>query len=228
MKEVKAYAYLRVSGKEQIFGNGFDRQLKTIEQFCNISQYKVEKIYREQVSGTEDEKNRPEMSMMIADIMSNGCSTIIVEDLSRLAREYRVQENIILYLVSRKISLVAANTGENVTEAIASDPMRKALVQVQGVFGELDKSLLVMRLRRAREKMRKEKGRCEGAKPYGTMKGEAEVARRIKLLRRRPKKGGMTRRTYQSIADQLNAEGIKPRRGEKWTASLVHNVCKSK
>jgi site-specific DNA recombinase len=227
MKKVEAYAYLRVSGKEQIFGNGFDRQLKTIEQFCNVSQYKISKIYEEQVSGTEDEKNRPEMSLMIADITSNGCNTIIVEDLSRLAREYRVQENIILYLAARKINLVAANTGENVTEAIASDPMRKALVQVQGVFGELDKSLLVMRLRRAREKVRHEQGRCEGAKPYGTLAGEAQIVRRIKLLRRRPKKGGVNRRTYQSIAEQLNREGARPRRGEKWTASLVYNVCKT-
>jgi site-specific DNA recombinase len=158
--------------------------------------------------------------------MSNGCKTIIVEDLSRLAREYRVQENIILYLVGRNIDLVAANTGENVTEAVASDPMRRALVQVQGVFGELDKSLLVMRLQRAREKVRRENGRCEGAKPYGMLAGEAEIVTRIKLLRRRPKKGGMTRRTYQSIAEKLNKEGKKPRRGERWTSSLVYNVCK--
>ncbi|MFH1409410.1 MAG: hypothetical protein ABIH34_05860 [Nanoarchaeota archaeon] len=83
-----------------------------------------------------------------------------------------------------------------------------------------------MRLRRAREKVRREKGRCEGVKPYGTLAGEAEVGRRIRLLRRRPKKGGMNRRTYQSIAEQLNREGVKPRRGERWTASLVYNVCK--
>ncbi len=33
----------------------------------------------------------PEMGKMIADILTNGFSTIIVEDLSRLAREYRIE-----------------------------------------------------------------------------------------------------------------------------------------
>jgi len=143
-----------------------------------------------------------------------------------LAREYRVQENIIIYLASKKIDLISANTGENITEAIASDPMRKALVQVQGIFSELDKSMHVTKLRKAREKIRQEEGRCEGAKPYGSMEGETEILKYIKRLRRKPKNSCRKRRTYQSIADHLNSKGLKPRRGEAWTSSLVYNVLK--
>jgi len=227
MKKNKAYAYLRVSGKGQIAGNGFDRQLKEIKRYCKGSGYKLVKVYKEQISGTISEKKRPEMAMMVAEILSDGCNTIIVEDLTRLAREYRVQENILIYLASKKINLISANTGENITEAIASDPMRKALVQVQGIFGELDKSMLVKKLRKAREKIRQEEGKCEGAKPYGSLKGEAEILKYIKRLRRKPRNSCRKRTTYQSIADKLNIKGIKPRRGEKWTASLVYNVVKS-
>jgi len=223
---MKIYAYLRVSGKGQIAGNGFDRQLKEIKRYCNGSGYKLVKVYKEQISGTICEKRRPEMALMVADILSDDCKTIIVEDLTRLAREYRVQENILIYLASKKINLISANTGESITEAIASDPMRKALVQVQGIFGELDKSMLVKKLRKAREKIRKEEGRCEGAKPYGSLEGEAEILKYIKRLRRKPKNSCRKRITYQSIADQLNSKGIKPRRGEKWTASLIYNVLK--
>ena len=116
---------------------------------------------------------------------------------------------------------------ENITEAIASDPMRKALVQVQGIFGELDKSMLVKKLRKAREKIRQEKGRCEGVRPYGHLEGEAEILKHIKRLRRKPKNSCRKRRTYQSIADHLNNKRIKPRRGEEWTSSLVYNVLKA-
>ena len=226
MKKLNAYAYLRVSGKGQISGNGFHRQLKEIKRYCENSNFKIVKVYKEQISGTKSEKKRPEMTLMIADILSDGCNTIIVEDLTRLAREYRVQENILIYLASKKINLISANTGENIIEAIASDPMRKALVQVQGIFGELDKSMLVKKLRNAREKIRQEEGRCEGAKPYGYLEGEAKVLRHIRLLRRKPKNSCRKPSTYQSIADHLNNKGIKPRRGEKWTSSLVYNVLK--
>jgi len=56
MKEKVAYAYLRVSEKGQIHGSGYDRQLKSIRHFCQNSNYKIVKIFREQVSGTIDPK----------------------------------------------------------------------------------------------------------------------------------------------------------------------------
>ena len=47
------------------------------------------------------------------------------------------------------IDLYSANTGENVTQAIKDDPVKKAMVQMQGVFAELEKSRLVKKLRKA-------------------------------------------------------------------------------
>jgi len=161
--------------------------------------FKIINVYKEQVSGTIDEENWPQMGTMIADILSNGCKTITVEDLTRLAREYRVQENILVYLASKNNNLIAANTGENITKAIESDTIKKALVQIQRIFGELDKSLLVRKLRNARGKIRHENGRCQGPKPFGTLEGESEVLKIIRRLRRNPRNGGRTRLTYQSI-----------------------------
>ncbi len=40
------------------------------------------------------------------------------------------------------------------------------MVQIQGVFAELDKSLLVRKLCKAREQKRVESGKCEGRKGY--------------------------------------------------------------
>jgi hypothetical protein len=49
-----------------------------------------------------------------------------VERLDRLAREYVVQEQLLIYLASKGIVLLNASSGENITEAINSDPMKKA------------------------------------------------------------------------------------------------------
>ena len=225
---VKAYCYLRVSGQNQIDGHGLDRQLDAVEKYAETNGYEILKVYREEgISGTMDEEHRPAFKEMISEILRNGVNIIIIESLDRLAREYRIQEQLLIYLVSKGIDLISANTGENVTQAIQDDPMKKAMVQIQGIFSELDKSLLVRKLRKAREKVRDEKGKCEGRKRYGEDSAhEQEVVRRIKLMRRK-RKGGLKGMTLQAIADKLNEEGIRTKTGKKWQRVQVMNVSKS-
>jgi site-specific DNA recombinase len=222
------FAYLRVSSAGQIDGNGFDRQLDTIENFCASHGFKIKQIFQEAVSGTTDEMDRPEFSKMISASMSNGCKIIIIERLDRLAREYRIQESLLIYLTTKGIDLYSAATAENVTKAISEDPMKKALVQIQGIFHELDKSLLVNKLKKARDKIRNEKGRCEGKRAYGSLPGEKEVIKRIRIMRRKPRGSNRKRRSFKSIADLLNEESIRTRQNKKWTASLVYNAITTK
>lgn len=227
-KVIPVFAYLRVSGQGQIAGHGFERQLTTIRKFCK-KKYQIVGVYKETVRGATEEDGRPIFTDMVADMLSNSVRVIMIESLDRLAREYRIQENILIYLASKGLSLIAANTGENVTQAISSDPMKKCLIQMQGIFSELEKNLLVKKLRRAREAVRKEKGRCEGAKLYGTLPGESEVVKMVRRLRRKPKSSPSVKRmSCQKIADQLNSEGIKPRRAKRWSAALVYGICAKK
>jgi len=53
------------------------------------------------------------------------------------------------------------------------------MVQMQGVFAELEKSKLVKKLRKAREAVRERDGRCEGRKPYGHSESEQTVVVRL-------------------------------------------------
>lgn len=219
---MKAYAYLRVSGKGQVVGHGFDRQLESIQSYCEKAGYRIDRVYQEQVSGTKGEADRPEFTSMVTAILKNGCNTIIVESLDRLAREYRIQEQLLIYLASKEIDLIAANTGENVTKAITEDPMRKAMVQMQGIFAELDKSLLVKKLRKAREKVRQETGRCEGPKPFYTGEEGNSVLKEIRRLRRKRK--GMPRMTFNRIAEELNSQGLRSANGKAFTGNSVSTI----
>ena len=95
---------------------------------------------------------------MITAILANGVHVVIVESMDRLARELRIQETLLIYLASKGIDLISARTGENVTQAVKEDPLRKALVQIQGVFAELEKNQLVRRLKKGRERAKVERG----------------------------------------------------------------------
>lgn len=223
MSRIKAFAYLRVSGKGQIKGDGFTRQESEVRQYAQSAGYSIEGVYREEgISGTTTEEDRPAFKDMVTAILKNGVRTIIIEGMDRLARELRVQEHLVIYLASKGITLLSARTEEDITAAVMGDPMKKALVQIQGVFAELEKSLLVKKLRTARERVRAEKGKCEGRK--STKEVNPDVIKLIKKLRRA--KPGQKRMTYAQVADALNAEGYQTVSGKAWTGYNVQNIVK--
>ena len=62
----RAFAYLRVSGRGQIDGDGFDRQLEAIKRYAAGNDIKIVKTYREEgISGTKDLENRPALMEVI-------------------------------------------------------------------------------------------------------------------------------------------------------------------
>ena len=219
---MKVFGYLRVSGKGQIDGTGYDRQLDAIRSFCKLQGYQLENVFEEQISGTTGEEERQEFSSMVAAILKNGVNTIVVESLDRLAREYRIQEQLLIYLASKGIDLIAANTGENITVALTADPMRKAMIQIQGIFAELDKSLLVRKLRKSREKIRKEQGKCEGRKGYTETEEGTAILKEIKRLRRRYK--NRRPKTFDQVADELNDQGFTAANGKLFTGNTVKGI----
>ncbi|KMY68347.1 resolvase [Desulfocarbo indianensis] len=220
----QAFAYLRVSTVGQVQGHGFDRQLDTIQAYAKEAGIEIVQDFKEEgISGTADETERPAFQELMAAVLGNGVRTIIVESMDRLARELRIQEALLVYLASKGVNLISARTAENITQAVQADPLKKALVQVQGVFAELEKNQLVRRLKKGRDRTRQLTGRCEGRRPYGETEDEQAVIRRIRAMRRR-RRNGMKGMTLQAIADRLNSEGIRTRDGLQWRPVQIHRI----
>ncbi len=210
----KAVGYVRVSGKGQVNGTGPDRQREIINAYATQGGIAVAHVYQEAYTGTEAE--RPAFAAMLHDLLTNGCRTIIVESLDRFARDLSVQLQLTALLASRGLTLVNASTGQDVTAAMQADPMMRAMVQIQGVFAELDKRLTVAKLAKARQLKRRRSGACEGRKPFGTRPGEADTLARMKALN--------DGRTAYAVAQALNREN-RPSRSEKpWTPTAVRRI----
>ena len=218
----QAVSYRRVSSAKQGDGHGPERQAELISEYAGANGYHLVDDYLEKHTGTETD--RPEFVRMVAELLTNGCRTIIVESLDRFARDLLVQTSLLADLKARGLTLIAANTGTDVTAALDDDPMRKAMIQVQGVFSELDKSLLVRKLRKARDAKRVRTGRCEGQKPYGYHPDEQAVLARVKVLRRKPRGG--KRMSWAEVASHLNAEGLFNRSGDEWSRQSLHKVAR--
>ena len=220
----EAVAYLRVSDISQINGTGFDRQAEAIKSFAKSRNYSIIREYRESHTGTDGD--RPVFNEMIKELLNNHCRVVIVERLDRLARDLSVQMNLLALLMRHKITLFSASTGQNVTEDMKTDPMLKALIQIQGTFAELEKSLLVAKLQKARKLKREKTGSCEGKKPFGYYEGEEETLKLIKKLHRKPHKE--KRLGYYKIARILNEKGVPSRTGVPWNGMTIKGILEKK
>ena len=166
-------AYLRVSSQGQALEHrhGFERQEAACRTWAREHRRTVAAVYRDAHTGTEAE--RPAWERMFLEIVGEGTAgenpppsaaavnagngsprgnnigavVVVVESLDRLARDVIVQSVLIKRCIDSGVVLFAANTGENVCEAFLSDPTRKALLQIQGVFNQLEKERLVAKLR---------------------------------------------------------------------------------
>ena len=217
---IAAYGYLRVSSEGQLKGHGLDIQRRDIESYAKSAGVQIVRFYEDAHTGTE--ADRPAFMDMLGECMSNGVRTVVVQCMDRLARDLLVQSLLLAKLSSAGVTLISASTGEDITASMTEDPMRRALVQIQGVFAELDKSLLVRKLRKGRESARAKLGRCEGRKPFGSRPGEQAILDRIRALYRKPRGG--ERLTYQQIAARLNADNVPSRTGRPWSRGTVRKL----
>jgi DNA invertase Pin-like site-specific DNA recombinase len=98
-----------------------------------------------------------------------------------------------------------------------------------GVFAQLERSMIVARLRRGREMKRAAGGYAAGRPRYGyranggSLVSVPEEQRAIRLARRMRKRG----LSFRQIADPLEAEGLLPRSGGRWHPPMVARLVSS-
>ena len=155
-------------------------------------------------------------------VITTTLGAINSEDASRFARELMAQELGITLLISRGVRLLTAS-GDDLTAS--DDPTRKMMRQIAGAFADYEKARLVSKLRHARERVRQEKGKCEGRKPHGELRPEA-VALAKRLHRASPKTG--KRVSLRKIAAALAAAGHLNERGQPFNPKSVRNMLDQK
>jgi DNA invertase Pin-like site-specific DNA recombinase len=210
----KCFAYLRVSGKAQVEGDGFPRQRTAIKAHAKANGYVIVREFVDKgVSGAIETTDRPAFAEMLKALFSNGVRTVMVEKLDRLARDLMVQEACIADLRKHGFTLVSVAE----PDLMATDPTRVLMRQLLGAVAQYDKSQIVMKLAGARMRKRAESGRCEGRKPFGERPGEQATITRMKALRAE----GLG---FDAIARRLNAEGVATRTGKPWHGFVVNTV----
>jgi DNA invertase Pin-like site-specific DNA recombinase len=215
-KRKPAIGYIRTSSAANI-GDDKDspvRQRVAIDQYAKRAGYDIVEWYDDAVvRGTDAIDARPGFSAALARIAGNGVRTIVVETANRFARDLMVQEVGFAMLRDLGVTLIAADSPASFLD---DGPTSKLIRQILGAVSEFDKAMTVAKLKGARDRMRREKGKCEGRKSYAER--DPELIDMAKHLR-----GGNDYRAFslREIAKELfDLEYCTPS-GKPYSASAV-------
>ncbi|TFH66661.1 MAG: recombinase family protein [Gemmatimonadales bacterium] len=216
-------SYLRVSGQGQVEGDGFDRQAEAIDKFCTANGLCITEILQEEgVSGTIDGLDRPVLSKILTnDCPGQGNPTIVVERLDRLARDLMVQELILKECRERGIKVFSADQAGAVDVASNDgDPTRVLIRQIMGALSQWEKSVIVKKLKAARQRKKDLTGACEGRKRFGSTNLEQKKIL-LRILEMRD-----VGFQAQQIKMALDAEGFLTSKGRPMARSFIGMICR--
>jgi DNA invertase Pin-like site-specific DNA recombinase len=213
---IKCFCYLRVSGRGQVDGDGFERQLLACQAYAATNGYEIIEVFREEgVSGTKELDDRPALSDLLAALEENGVKTILISQVDRLARDLMVQETIIGDMQKSGYTLISVAE----PDLCSHDPSRVLIRQIFGALAQYDRAMIILKLRGARQRMKARTGRCEGRLSFGMKPGESTILSEMQTARRH----GMS---YDAIAAMLNATNTPTRYGKSWRSSTIAKILK--
>jgi DNA invertase Pin-like site-specific DNA recombinase len=220
-KLLEAIGYLRTSSAANV-GEGKDsesRQRKAIERHAKAAGFVViDWFYDAAVSGADAIETRPGFAALLARIAGNGVRTIIVETANRFARDLMVQEVGFAMLRDLGVTLIAADSPSSFLD---DGPTSKLIRQILGAVSEFDKAMTVAKLKGARDRARRERGKCEGRKSYAEREGGQELVAVARQLHSNPNGRSPSLRT---VAAALAERGYLTAKGKQYSASAVASM----
>jgi DNA invertase Pin-like site-specific DNA recombinase len=225
--QMRVVGYVRVSTEKQAEdGLGLAVQEKAVRRWAREHGHRLVGIVRDEgVSGALPTEERPGLAESLSLIANGKVAGLVVARLDRLARELTVQEAALAQVWKHEGRVFACDS-EEILRDDPEDPMRTAMRQMMGVFGQLERAMIAARLRAGRRLKAERGGFAYGSPPFGyraeagelvAVDEEQAALRRIRQLARR----GASLRT---IARTLESEGHRPKRSECWhpqTLSLI-------
>ena len=224
----EAAVYIRTSSQANAgeMKESYRRQLDAIKRYCQNSGVKFNSknvYYDKGVSGTVPILERPAFKQMLSQMDERGCSTILIEDVSRLARDLMVQEVTVSMCKNLNFAIVPVNA----PEMLAGNDIVKTLVRhVIGAVTEFQRAEVVERLRSAREsKLKSTSYRTLNGKPKVTGKKSRLEGKDGKLIKttlsRWSSKRKLEKGDLSNAQQALTNKGIRTEAGEEVSLSQV-------
>lgn len=217
--------YVRVSTNKQDQLNSLETQREFFDKYCEMNNYNLVKVYADEgISGTKM-KNRKALLKLLEDSKKGIFDTILLKDISRLARNTVDFLTMVRKLKSNGISVLFVNYNMNTEEV--SEFM---LTVMAGIAQEESANIS------KRVKFSKELNKAKGKVP-NMVYGYDKIPNELFTLAINEKESEVVRRIYDMYVNggygankimlTLNKEGLKTKRGKKWSQEGISRILKN-
>jgi DNA invertase Pin-like site-specific DNA recombinase len=223
---VRLVAYVRVSTEGQLDGLGLEVQERAVRRWARREGHRVVEVCQDLAqSGTVAFTERPGIGCALDALKHGRAEGLIVLNLGRISRLLTDQEAALAVVWHHGGRVFTAESGEVLADD-PEDPMRTAMRQMAGVFFQLDRAMIVKRLRDGRRVKAEGGGYAHGRPPFGWRAdggqlvedpAEQQVLTRVRELRGQGK-------SLRGIAAALEADGLRPRGGGRWHPNTLARV----
>jgi DNA invertase Pin-like site-specific DNA recombinase len=223
---MRLVGYVRVSSEGQLDGLGRAVQEKAIRQWARKAGHRLVELCQDPAqSGTIPFIDRPGIACVLDALKHDRAEGLVVLNLGRISRLLTDQEAALAVVWQHGGQVFTVESGEVLADDPA-DPMRTAMRQMAGVFFQLDRAMIVKRLHDGRQHKAEQGGYAHGRPPYGwkaegkeLVKDAAEQAALARI--RKLHQDGFSLR---QIGATLDAEGHRPRRGQRWHPNTLARI----
>ena len=224
---MKYVSYLRVSTASQgLTGNGIEAQRKAVCDFATAEGSTIVREFVEEESGSDNERPVMREALQWAEITG---SVLLVKTLDRISRD--------LHFIT---ALEKAEVGFKIVDMPTADSFT---LHIYGSLAQRERELISVRTKAALKAL-KERGTTKAGNAYvpGKVENFSDIGRAIGALKSATKRTAMSEKysgliapkvqeyrkqgcSFAVVADRLNAEGIKTRKGAPWSAVTVSRIC---
>jgi len=222
----KYCAYARVSTSNQREEKTIKIQEEALKEYANKNNIELTRILKDDgiSGGLEDRPGLVEMFDYLEEEENQDIEGVIIFKLDRLARDVRIQENLIYDLQEKRGKKIISLKEPDLNN---KDITRVLMRQMLGAISEYEKGVITMRLKAGRMNKIKNGGFAGGGVALGYRPIDRQLAiddenaktvKTIFYLKR------YKRMSLAGIAKKFNEENIKTARGGQWYAGTIRYI----
>ncbi len=219
MTNPQVAVYVRLSQDRDGTKTSTQRQEADCRSLAKARGWQVAEVYRDNDRSAFNGKERPAFDRMLRAIGAGGVQGVVAWKVDRLGR--RTADVVSLLAdMSKRGGFVATCDGLDSSSATG-----KAVMQIGGIFAELESENIAARVRRAKLQGAEE-GRPSGGgrRPYGYTSDGVSVVEDEAVRIREATAAILAGRSVRSIAADWNATGVKTSEGSAWFPQTLRRI----